>query len=58
MKLMAGVTKDERITSTLTALEAFIFIMTDIFSVFHGDYDGGDFCSGLIFGKDGSKMML
>ena len=26
--------------------------------VFEGNYDGGDFCSGLIFGKAGSKMLM
>ena len=25
--------------------------------VFHSDYDGGDFCKGLIFGRDGSNML-
>ena len=32
--------------------------ITDVISVFMGEYDGGEFCSGLIFGKDGAKMML
>ena len=25
--------------------------------VFHSEYDGGDFCKGLIFGRDGSNML-
>ena len=58
MKLMAGLAKDEKVASTIAALEAFVFTIADLMSVFMGNYDDGDFCSGLIFGKDGSKMML
>ena len=58
IKMIAGVTKDEKIKSTIEALQAFVFTISDVMSVFTGDYEGGEFCSGLIFGKDGSKMML
>ena len=58
MRLVAGLANDERISSTVEAVEAFVLTISDVTSVFTGEYDGGDFCSGLIFGKDGSKMML
>ena len=56
--MIAGISKDERVSSTIEALQAFIFTISDVMAVFSGDYEGGEFCSGLIFGKDGSKMML
>lgn len=31
--------------------------MSDMMGVFARDYDAGDFCKGLIFGKDGSAML-
>ena len=58
MKFMAGMANNEKITSTVEAVEAFVLTISDVLAVFTGDYDGGEFCSGLIFGKDGSKMML
>ena len=58
MKFMAGMTKDETIKSTIEAVETFVLTISDVMAVFSGDYDGGEFCSGLVFGKDGSKMML
>ena len=58
MKLMAGMNKDANIARIIGALEVFISTISEIASVFFGEYDGGDFCSGLIFGKDGTVMML
>ena len=58
MKFMAGMAKDEKIISTIDAAEVFVLTIADVMAVFTGEYDGGEFCSGLIFGKDGSKMML
>ena len=50
--------KDANIARIIGALEVFISTISEIASVFFGEYDGGDFCSGLIFGKDGTVMML
>ena len=55
---MAGMNKDANIARIIEALEVFISTISEIASVFFGEYDGGDFCSGLIFGKDGTVMML
>jgi len=38
-------------------VETFINTVNDLAAVFGGEYDGGDFCSGLIFGRDGAKML-
>ena len=35
----------------------FVSTMSNMMGVFAGDYDAGDFCKGLIFGKDGSQML-
>ena len=32
--------------------------MKDIMGVFNSDYDGGDFCKALIFGRDGANMLF
>ena len=50
MKFMAGMANNEKITSTVEAVEAFVLTISDVIAVFTGDYDGGEFCSGLIFG--------
>ena len=55
---MAGMNNDANIARIIGALEVFISTISEIASVFFGEYDGGDFCSGLIFGKDGAAMML
>ena len=38
-------------------LETFINAMRDMTGVFKDSYDGGDFCKGLIFGRDGGNML-
>lgn len=31
--------------------------MKDMMGVFNQEYDGGDFCKGLVFGRDGANML-
>lgn len=57
MKLMGSMMKDEKITSTIEAIETFSGTMINFMSVTTGEYDGGDFCAGLFFGKDGASML-
>ena len=38
--------------------EMFINYGGDLQTLFAGNYDGGDFCKGLIFGRSGSKLLL
>ena len=58
MKLMVGMSKDDKISKIIGAVDVFVNSIAEIAAVFLGDYDEGDFCSGLIFGKDGAVMML
>ena len=55
---MVGMSKDDKISKIIGAVEVFVNSIAEIAAVFLGDYDEGDFCSGLIFGKDGAIMML
>ena len=58
MKLMAGMVKgDDKISSMISVVENFLFSVNDFHAILSGNYDGGDFCSGLIFGKDGANML-
>ena len=41
----------------ITSIEKFINSIGNIITVFDGNYDGGDFCCGLIFGKYGARML-
>ena len=57
MKLMAGMSQDPLIEKMINSVEKFINSIGNIIAVFGGDYDGGDFCGGLVFGKYGAKML-
>ena len=57
MKLMAGFSNDIWIEKMVTSVDKFINSLGNIVFVFSGQYDGGEFCSGLIFGKYGAKML-
>ena len=50
--------KDDKIIQIIEAVEVFISGVIDLMTLFKGDYDNGDFCSGLVFGKDGSNMLI
>ena len=41
----------------VNSVEKFINSIGAIITVFDGNYDGGEFCSGLIFGKYGARML-
>ena len=56
--MMQAFTKDEKINSMADTIELFTNAASDLESLFYGNYDGGDFCSGLIFGRSGSKMLI
>lgn len=60
MKLMGNMMKekDDKIIQIIEAVEVFISGVIDLMTLFKGDYDNGDFCSGLVFGKDGSNMLI
>jgi len=54
---MAAMSADENITKLVDSVDIFVEGIASMISVFSGEYDGGDFCIGLIFGKYGSKML-
>ena len=60
MKLMGNMMKDkdEKINQIIEAVEVFISGVIDLMTLFKGDYDHGDFCSGLVFGRDGASMLI
>ena len=58
MLMMKAFNKDENMKGLIDSAEIFIDGATELETLFMGNYDGGDFCSGLIFGRSGSKMLL
>ena len=57
MKLAAGMMADPAMNKIVDTLETFITSFSTLYAVFAGDYEGGEFCEGLIFGKGGAKML-
>ena len=57
LKLAASMSKQEKMTTIIHQLETFVTALNDMTSVFTETYDGGDFCKGLIFGRDGANML-
>ncbi len=56
--LMKNMITDKEMKSVATSVEMFIAGILDLENVFIGDYDGGDFCSGMVFGRSGSKILV
>ena len=56
MKMMSGLLHDANIDKLVTTVELFINSLGSLMAVFDG-YEGGDFCSGLIFGMNGAQML-
>ena len=56
MKMMSGLLHDANIDKLVTTVELFINSLGSLMVVFDG-YEGGDFCSGLIFGMNGAQML-
>ena len=58
MKMMQVFMKDEKLSSLCDTFELFANASSELEVLFVGNYDGGDFCTGLIFGRSGSKMLI
>uniref|UniRef100_A0A7S3VZ98 Uncharacterized protein n=1 Tax=Strombidinopsis acuminata TaxID=141414 RepID=A0A7S3VZ98_9SPIT len=58
MKLASSMMKDSKLDSIINTVEVFTGSLSGLMAVFQGNYDGGDFCSGLIFGKEGTNMLF
>ena len=61
LKMMAssvtGGKQDSKIHEIFDTIEMFVSSMDKFIGVFDPDYTGGDFCAGLTFGMQGSKML-
>ena len=53
MKMMSGLLHDPNVDKLVNTVEVFINSLGSLMAVFDG-YEGGDFCSGLIFGMNGA----
>mmetsp|Transcript_10022 Transcript_10022/g.11812 ORF Transcript_10022/g.11812 Transcript_10022/m.11812 type:complete len:145 (+) Transcript_10022:26-460(+) len=58
VQMMKVMMPDEKMKSMAESVELFIEAVVELEGVFMGSYDGGDFCSGMIFGKQGSKTLV
>ena len=58
MMLMKTMAKDEKVKNLVETAEVFFNSIAELETLFSGNYDGGDFCTGLIFGRAGSKMLV
>lgn len=58
MKLMGTMMNDPKVMQIIMAVETFVSGVIEMMTLFNGSYDYGDFCSGLVFGRDGAKMLI
>ena len=58
MKITATMTKNDSLLKAANLIDTFINGMKDMVGVFADEYEGGDFCKGLIFGRDGASMLF
>ena len=57
--MMSGFLKDKNVNvdEIISTVEIFMNNISSLMTVFNDDYKGGDFCSGLVFGKNGAEML-
>ena len=56
LKMVGALAKDKNIEHLISTVEVFIDSLSSLLAVFT-NYDGGEFCSGLIFGSNGAHML-
>ena len=56
LKIMSSLSKDKNVENMVSTVELFVQSLSQLMAVFSG-YDGGEFCSGLIFGSTGASML-
>ena len=56
LKIMSSLSKDKNVENMVSTVELFVQSLSQLMSVFSG-YDGGEFCSGLLFGSTGATML-
>ena len=58
MKMAATLGGQKKIADVVDHVQIFTDAMREMMGVFDSAYDGGDFCTGLIFGIDGANMLF
>ena len=56
--MVTAMMNDEKMKGIAETAETFINSACELEAVFFSGYDGGDFCSGFVFGRAGSKMLV
>ena len=56
IRLMSGMLQDKNLDHIISTVEVFVGNLSSLMAVFDG-YEGGDFCSGLVFGSKGAHML-
>jgi len=54
---MGAMVKDKNLETLLSTVDVFVGSMSSLSAVFT-NYEGDDFCAGLIFGQKGSHMLV
>ncbi len=57
LKLMGGLVQDKNLETLIQTVDVFVNSISSLMAVF-SNYEGDDFCSGLIFGQKGSQMLV
>jgi|LauGreDrversion4_2_1035121.scaffolds.fasta_scaffold1464334_1 hypothetical protein len=57
LKLMGGFVQDKNLETVIQTVDVFVNSLSSLMAVFT-NYDGDDFCSGLIFGQNGAHMLV
>ena len=56
VKMMSAFIKDQNVEQMISTIEVFVQSLSQLMAVFT-NYDGGEFCSGLLFGSNGATML-
>ena len=57
LKMMGSMVRDQNLETLISTVDVFVNSVSSLMAVFSG-YEGDDFCSGIIFGKQGSQMLI
>ena len=58
LKMMGAFVQDQNIKAVVDIVGVFIESVSQLMAVFMNQYEGDDFCSGLIFGSNGAQMLV
>ena len=55
--MLSAVVKSDSVKYMLSSFENLKKIMSDLIGIFDETYEGGDFCKGLIFSRQGREVL-